>query len=176
MARVCQRRLKPLLMLRLGLGGRKSFSTTQAVKGKGFVTKTEILLASKHQNSGAKAQSTPAQGVKQSWSCNMSRDVKGLPMDRIISWVGLALKTFLSGPECFVCISLPLILTRLLCYISSVHCWCMNSWKRPHSQSLNYPRHLTALLSFNLNFQTANFCLALWLSQKQILCGFIAKK
>lgn len=31
-------------------------------------------------------------------------------------------------------------------------------------------------LSFNLKFQTANFCLALWLSQEQILCGFIVKK
>lgn len=30
-------------------------------------------------------------------------------------------------------------------------------------------------LSFNLNFQTAHFCLALWLSQKQIPCEFIVK-
>lgn len=33
----------------------------------------------------------------------------------------------------------------------------------------------TSHLSFNLNFEFANFCLTLWLSQKKILCGFIVK-
>lgn len=141
-------------MLRFGLGRRKSLSTTQAAKGKGFVAKKFFLQASKNscnQNSGARAWSTPAQGVKQSWSCSMSTDAKGLLRDRIISWEGLALTTVLSGPECFVCISTESYQIAVL-YLFSLQLMYELMKKTPFPvPKLSKTSHCSSVLQFELS-------------------------